>query len=543
MAEVVDQYRILGDASDANSTLAEFRRNIASTYELAYDKAGQFTAVVDSGAAAMKKKRIAAQTLTLGLYQLGSTMAVTGGRAGMLVNAFAEIAALMTRGGALALGIGGITLAMSAGLKIWELYNAQSIEAAKNFETLTTKMIAAYAAATSVGRAADEMMMKLRFGEQAGLVRIGAGKAETEATIGSTQRELAALRSRRASVANTQIIGPTEGRGAGFAMPNPEAVALEEQIKLKEELLDVSQRNLLTINAALASEEKMVGAIQKTANAKKAEDFSTWDIREGEKGASGLQKAIDDKYASEIQGLADYINAYSAMMLNMRASEDAAYEAWRAELTRRAEAQHKAEEEALKASIDKKVQLTQMMTTGLVMDSIGGYEQRIEEDARYQDEISQAQREGNRERVALLKAERAGRASLAKTIMQDFLLSQGKQLIAMGIGDVAKGTGMMLKGAATKDPIAVAAGGKLAAWGFGEVAGGGVMVGGGLAMVGGGSAGGGSAGAGGAATNERGGPEGSGDRGVTIYVLGAMTNEDQAVLIERGLRDARMRGF
>ena len=65
--------------------------------------------------------------LRMGMYQLGSALAVTGGRTGILMNAFAEMGAMMLSGGVLGFGIGLIT----AGFTAYNLIAKDSVDITK----------------------------------------------------------------------------------------------------------------------------------------------------------------------------------------------------------------------------------------------------------------------------------------------------------------------------------------------------------------------------------------------------------------------------
>jgi len=183
---------------------------------------------------------------------------------------------------------------------------------------------------------------------------------------------------------------------------------------------------------------------------------------------------------------------------------------------------------------------------GITFDML---EQRIEGDRKYEADLAAAQEAGDAERITRLQEEHDAQKSVFAMIAKQFLKTMGAQLTAQGIMDISKGVSRGLSSYGF-DPTAAG----LVAWGAAEVGSGIAMQAGSLLIPGAGSVGGvggsgdiggGAGGAGGSGSGGIGAKH-SGDGGgggITIIVTGAMTNDEVAVNIARGLASARERGL
>lgn len=432
--------------------------------------------------------------LRMGMFQLGSSMAITGGRTGMLINAFAEMGAMMLSGGVLGMGIGLIT----AGFSILSMTMKSSGEEAQ-------KLWAILISGTDVTRRLRETIE----GIESSVARselfmvVGEGRGK-ELLLEQNLRQLYGKRDEAISgVAARQLAEGEMPLDEETARAAVEAEALLDTIMRtirarERELAILREQNRLA--AEKSGHERFArehpGRLRSALDRAKAIGISDDDVEAERLRLEGAEV----RRANIIYGLEERINAGKE---ELRLSH----------LKRMADIEEKSLEESMER-YQRWGDFTANVFGTLADSSLTYFEDMV-----------------------------AGEEMAGEKMVASVLKSIGRQLVGMGTKDVLEGTARMIRsyGADPSGPALIAQGGIELATGLAMGAGGAYISGARTAELNSRQ----DAGVGGSSpAGDRFGDTGDDEKGgVTIIVQGPFTADETAAMIDRGIAEARGRGL
>lgn len=507
---IVEEISVKYDSAEAEHAARRFQRVHDEAMDAAVASSTRAATASQKLGDAQEKTGAKIFQLRMGLFQLGSALAVTGGRTGILINAFAEMGAMMLSGGVLGVGLGAISALLTAYNLIMKDTEVVTKDATKAFKAQAEEIERYRQQTEEIFERVDQGASARRYATPA-QGRVGGVNEALERARGHLK---AFEEERRQYDMAVYDIG--------------RKLTDEEQRRL--DYIHRSEREIEQRIRALTKELELAQSIAQEERDRVNDVFKReYGLRTPELGGRAVDEP--DELRLEMPG-----------MLKRGIDFD---EQDRAE-QERADQRFVFMRDLEQRIADGKLEIRQANEARLAQHEQGALDESA---ARYDMWAGRVQQSFNIVFDAVLNGLEAmvnGEEFAAEKMAADVLKGIGKQLIGMGIKDAFEGGSRIFRSYG-----ADATGYELLAQGAAEIGAGAAMMAGGLAIQqnipqpsgGGLSAGGAGYGAGGS-TGFDSGPRAESRAGpVVIQVIGALTVEETSAQIARGIDEARAQGL